>query len=198
MLTRIRNIGGKNFHLIHPSADIRHAALKTIRAAFEYQGQKCSALSRVYVAASVADKFRSILVAETNALSIGEAFPDFIGPVISESAFKRVSGYIRDAKDASDIEVLAGGEYDDSKGWFVRPTVVETKDPTSKFMREEIFGPFLCMYVYDDKDFGPELFKLIDETSEYALTGAVFAKDRAAIIEATEELRFSAGNFYIK
>ncbi|KIW57099.1 1-pyrroline-5-carboxylate dehydrogenase [Exophiala xenobiotica] len=189
--------GGKNFHLIHPSADIRNAALKSVRAAFEYQGQKCSALSRVYVPASLADKFKSILVEETRALTMGEAFTDFIGPVISESAFKRVAGYIRDARESTDITVLVGGDFDDSKGWFIRPTVIETKDPMSKFMREEVFGPFMCIYLYDDKDFGSKLFKLIDETSEYALTGAIFAKDRGAIIEATEELRFSAGNFYI-
>lgn len=129
---------------------------------------------------------------------MGPALTDFIGPVISESAFKRVSGYIREAQEASDITLLVGGECDDSQGYFIRPTVIETKDPLSKFMREEIFGPFLCVYVYADEDFGPKIFKLIDETSEYALSGAVFAKDRAAIIEATEELRFSAGNFYIK
>ena len=129
---------------------------------------------------------------------MGEAFTDFIGPVISESAFKRVAGYIRDARESTDITVLVGGDFDDSKGWFIRPTVIETKDPMSKFMREEVFGPFMCIYVYDDKDFGSKLFNLIDETSEYALTSAIFAKDRGAIIEATEELRFSAGNFYIK
>ncbi|KAI1627860.1 1-pyrroline-5-carboxylate dehydrogenase [Exophiala viscosa] len=189
--------GGKNFHLIHASADVRNAALKSLRAAFEYQGQKCSALSRAYVPASLAEKFKSILIEETNKLSMGPALTDFIGPLISESAFKRVQGYIQDAKDASDITLLAGGECDDSKGYFIRPTVIEAKDSMSKFMREEIFGPFLCLYVYADEDYGPKIFRLIDETSEYALTGAIFAKDRAAIIEATEELRFSAGNFYI-
>ncbi|KAK4938455.1 hypothetical protein LTR10_021083 [Elasticomyces elasticus] len=190
--------GGKNFHLIHSSADVRNAALKSLRAAFEYQGQKCSALSRAYVPASLAEKFKSILIEETEKLSMGPALTDFIGPVISESAFKRVKGYVEDAKQDSDITLLAGGECDDSKGYFIRPTAIEAKDPMSKFMREEVFGPFLCLYVYPDEDFGPKIFRLIDETSEYALTGAIFAKDRAAIIEATEELRFSAGNFYIK
>lgn len=129
---------------------------------------------------------------------MGEAFTDFIGPVISESAFKRVTGYITDATESTGITVLAGGKFDNSKGWFIRPTIVETRDPKSKFMTEEIFGPFLCIYIYEDNEFGPGLFQLIDETSEYALTGAIFARDRAAIIEATEALRFSAGNFYIK
>lgn len=129
---------------------------------------------------------------------MGEAFTDFIGPVISESAFERVSGYIRAAKTSPDITILAGGQCDSAKGWFIRPTVVETNDATSRFMTEEIFGPFLCVYVYEDEVFGSRIFKLIDETSEYALTGAIFARDRAAIIDATDALRFSAGNFYIK
>ncbi|OAL18774.1 1-pyrroline-5-carboxylate dehydrogenase [Fonsecaea nubica] len=189
--------GGKNFHLIHSSAAVRNAALKSVRAAFEYQGQKCSALSRVYVPASLADSFKRVLVEETEALTMGEAFTDFIGPVINETAFKRVTGYIREAMESPGITVLAGGQFDDSKGWFIRPTIVETQDPMSKFMKEEIFGPFMCVYTYDDKDFGPTIFRLIDDTTEYALTGAIFAKDRAAIIEATEALRFSAGNFYI-
>lgn len=190
--------GGKNFHLIHPSADIKNAALKTLRAGFEYQGQKCSALSRVYVPASAAEKFKAILVAETKKISMGDKFTDFAGPVISSTAFKRVATYIEDAKTDPDITLLAGGEYDDSVGYYIRPTVIETSNPESKFMKEEIFGPFICLYVYQDADFGPKVFQLIDETSEYALSGSVFAKDRSAIIEATEELRFSAGNFYVK
>ncbi|WAO86225.1 Multifunctional fusion protein [Fusarium falciforme] len=189
--------GGKNFHLIHPSADVRNAALKSIRAAFEYQGQKCSALSRVYLPASLAESFKEILIRETEALTIGDKFTDFMGPVISQSAFDRVSKYIQDAKNTSHIKVLAGGTYDDSTGYYIRPTVVESFDPKSRFMTEEIFGPFLCLYVYDDIDFGPKIFELIDETTEYALSGAVFAKDRQAIVEATEGLRFAAGNFYV-
>ncbi|KAG9772358.1 delta-1-pyrroline-5-carboxylate dehydrogenase 1, partial [Aureobasidium melanogenum] len=189
--------GGKNFHLIHPSADIKNAALKSLRAAFEYQGQKCSALSRIYVPASVAEEFKSILVSETKKITMGEKFTDFAGPVISQAAFKRVSTYIEDAKKDSEVTILAGGEYDDSVGWYIRPTVVETTNPHSKFMREEIFGPFVCIYVYKDVEFGPKLFELIDTTSEYALSGSIFSRDRAAVTEATEELRFSAGNFYI-
>lgn len=190
--------GGKNFHLIHPTADVRNAALKSVRAAFEYQGQKCSALSRIYLPASLAQEFKDIMVKETEALTMGAEFTAFIGPLISRSAFDRVSGYVKDAKDASDIKILAGGICDDSVGFYIRPTIVETSDPMSKFMSEEVFGPFVCIYVYNDKDFGPKIYKLVDETTQYALSGAFFAKDRAAIIEATEELRFSAGNFYVK
>lgn len=177
---------------------MKNAAFKSIRAAFEYQGQKCSALSRVYVPASLAEAFKEILIRETKALTMGDKFIDFMGPVISQSAFDRVSKYIQDAKNTSHIKVLAGGTYDDSTGYYIRPTVVESSDPKSRFMTEEIFGPFLCLYVYDDADFGPKIFQLIDETTEYALSGAVFAKDRQAIIEATEGLQFAAGNFYIK
>ncbi|EON97063.1 putative delta-1-pyrroline-5-carboxylate dehydrogenase protein [Phaeoacremonium minimum UCRPA7] len=190
--------GGKNYHLIHPSADVKNAALKTLRASFEYQGQKCSACSRVYVPSSLAKEFKTILVKETEALSIGSAFTDFMGPVISRSAFDRVAKYVTDAKTAPEISVLAGGICDDSVGYFIRPTVIESSDPKSRFMSEEVFGPFVCLYVYDDAEFGPKLFQLIDETTEYALTGAIFSKSRAAIIQATDELRFSAGNFYIK
>lgn len=190
--------GGKNFHLLHPTADVKNAALKSVRAAFEYQGQKCSALSRVYVPASIAEEFKSIVVSETEKLSMGAKFTDFCGPVISRSAYDRVSKYIIDAKEASEIRVLAGGQCDDSVGYFIRPTVIETSNPDTKFMREETFGPFMCIYVYQDADFGSKIYELIDSATEYALSGAFFAKDRTAIIEATEELRFSAGNFYIK
>ncbi|KAI6081275.1 Aldehyde/histidinol dehydrogenase [Hypoxylon rubiginosum] len=189
--------GGKNFHLLHLTANVRNAALKTIRASFEYQGQKCSACSRAYVPASLAKEFKSILVKETQKLTMGDSFTDFIGPVISRAAFTRVSKYIADAKADPEITLLAGGECDDSVGYYIRPTVIESKNPKSKFMVEEVFGPFLCIYVYEDSIYGPELYELIDTTTEYALSGAIFASDRAAIIEATEELRFSAGNFYI-
>ena len=190
--------GGKNFHLIHPSADIKNAALKSIRAAFEYQGQKCSALSRVYVPKSRAEEFKKTLVRETEALSQGEKFTDFSGPVISRSAFDRVARYVKRAHEDSQVTVLAGGKCDDSVGYFIRPTVVETTDPQSPFMKEEIFGPFMCLYVYEDEKFGPEIFELIDGTTEYALTGAIFSKDRRAISDAVDGLRFAAGNFYIK
>ncbi|KAH8891127.1 delta-1-pyrroline-5-carboxylate dehydrogenase 1, partial [Thozetella sp. PMI_491] len=189
--------GGMNFHLLHPTADVHNAALKTVRAAFEYQGQKCSACSRVYVPASLAVEFKAIVVRETEALLMGDAVTDFMGPVISRAAFDRVAEHVAAAKQAPEITVLAGGVCDDSVGYYVRPTVVETTDPRSRFMTEEIFGPFVCIYVYPDAEFGPAIYRLVDETTEYALTGSIFAVDRAAIVEATEELRFAAGNFYI-
>ncbi|CAG9982990.1 unnamed protein product [Clonostachys byssicola] len=189
--------GGKNFHLIHPSADLKNAVLKSVRAAFEYQGQKCSALSRIYIPASLADDFKRLLVKETEALTMGERFTDFIGPVISRTAFDRIANYIQEAKYAPETSLLAGGTVDDSTGYYIRPTIIETSDPRSRFMTEEVFGPFLCLYVYQDNDFGEKLFNLIDTSTQYALSGAVFAKDRQAIIEATDQLRFSAGNFYI-
>lgn len=129
---------------------------------------------------------------------MGSSLTDFIGPVISESAFKRITSCISAAKADPDISILVGAESDMSEGYYVKPTFVETIDPASRFLREEIFGPFACLYVYEDADFGDRIFRMIDETTEYALCGSIFAKDRAAIIAATEELRFSAGNFYIK
>lgn len=129
---------------------------------------------------------------------MGEKFTDFVGPVISRSAYDRVSKYIQAAKDDSNVTILAGGKCDDFNGYFIRPTVVETTDSKSRFMKEEVFGPFMCLYVYDDAIFGPELFEVIDETTEYALTGAIFSKDRQAVNEALDGLRFAAGNFYIK
>lgn len=190
--------GGKNFHLIHPTADVQNAALKSVRAAFEYQGQKCSALSRIYVPSSLAEAFKATMIREAESMTMGAAFTDFMGPVISRSAYDRVAKYIAEARAAPEITLLAGGTCDDSIGFFIRPTIVETSDPHSRFMKEEIFGPFVCIYVYPDADCGGPVFRLVDETTQYALTGAFFARDRNAIIEATEELRFSAGNFYIK
>ena len=190
--------GGKNFHLLHPTANVRNAALKTLRAAFEYQGQKCSACSRVYVPASLADEFISVLTSETSKLTMGGALTDFIGPVIHRAAFTRIRSAIEAACADPAVTILEGGECDHSTGFFIRPTILRTTDPKGTFMRDEIFGPVLTLYVYDDAAYGPEIFKLVDETAEYALSGAFFASDRAAIVEATEELRFAAGNFYIK
>ncbi|KAM0549853.1 hypothetical protein ACHAPJ_009295 [Fusarium lateritium] len=194
----IGETSGKNFHLIHKSANVRNAALKTIRAAFEYQGQKCSACSRVYVANSIADEFLSILASETKKLSMGGEITDFSGPVISKSAFDRVSGYITEAKQDSSVEILEGGDFDDSVGYYIRPTVLKVTNPDSKYLKQEIFGPVVAVHIYEDDSFGKDVFRLIDTTSEFALSGAIFANDRNAITEAAEELRFSAGNFYIK
>ena len=195
--------GGKNFHLIHSSADIENAAVQTVRGAFEYQGQKCSATSRVYVPQSVWPQFREKIVSETSKLSVGGPtdHKNFIGPVIHAGSFKKLSGIIDEAKDDKELELLVGGEHDDSKGYFIHPTIYETTNPSHKLLSTELFGPILTVYVYDDTTSPVKAFtsicKTIDETSEYALTGSVFASDRAAIRFAEDSLRNSAGNFYV-
>ena len=193
--------GGKNFHLIHPSADVDNAALQTVRGAFEYQGQKCSATSRLYVPKSLWPAFKDKMVAETEKLSMGEPWThtNFLGPVIHAASFKKLSGAIDSAKKDKNLTLLTGGTYDDSKGYYVRPTIYETTDPTHSFLSTEFFGPILTTYVYDDA--APDAFasacELVDSTSEYGLTGSVFAADREASRFAEEKLRNAAGNFYI-
>lgn len=189
--------GGKNFHVVHPSADVTNAVMQTIRAAYEYQGQKCSALSRLYVPSSLwSHGFKEQLLDEVAKLKVGPAqdFTNFIGPVIGRTAFEKVTGYIQKAKDAGG-EILIGGGSDDSVGFFVQPTVILTKDPKSVTMVEEIFGPVLTIYVYEDADFEQTL-DLINTTSAYALTGSIFSQDRKALILATNKLRNAAGNVY--
>lgn len=193
--------GGKNFHLIHKSADIENAVVQTVRAAFEYQGQKCSACSRLYVPSSIWPDFKSKLIAATENLKIGppEDFGNFIGPVIHEASFNKLSGVIDAAKDDKDLELVTGGKYDNSKGYYIHPSIYETKDPAHKNLKTEFFGPILTAYVYDDSQ--PDAFeqacKLVDSTSDYGLTGAIFAQDRSAIRYAEEALRSAAGNYYI-
>jgi 1-pyrroline-5-carboxylate dehydrogenase len=193
--------GGKNFHLVHKSADVQNAVVQTIRGAFEFQGQKCSACSRLYVPASIWSDFKSKLVAEIEKLKVGppEDFGNFIGPVIHENSFQKLAGVIDAAKDDKELDLVVGGKYDDSKGYFVHPTVYETKSPSHKNLSTEFFGPVVTAYVYDDsKPSGFEdVCKLIDSTSDYGLTGAVFARDRAALRYAEEALRHAAGNFYV-
>lgn len=193
--------GGKNFHLIHKDADIANAAIQTVRGAFEYQGQKCSACSRLYVPKSIWPEFKEKLVQETSALKIGEPsdFSNFIGPVIHEASFKKLSGVIDEAKNDSELELLVGGKYDSSKGYYIYPTIYQTTNPNHSLLSRELFGPVLVAYVYDDAapDAFGNIIKQIDETSEYALTGAVFAKDREVIKFAENKLRNAAGNFYI-
>ena len=193
--------GGKNFHLIHNSADIDNAAIQTVRGAFEFQGQKCSATSRVYVPKSRWAEFKKKLVTEVEKLSIGEPWnhANFIGPVIHAASFKKLSGAIDQAKNDKELELVVGGSYDSSKGYFVKPTVYETKNPAHKFMSTEFFGPIVTTYVYDDST--PQGFEqainLVDTTSDYGLTGSIFATDRQVIRHAEERLRDAAGNFYI-
>ncbi|KAF2842109.1 delta-1-pyrroline-5-carboxylate dehydrogenase 1 [Patellaria atrata CBS 101060] len=196
--------GGKNFHLVHRSADINNAVVNTVRGAFEYQGQKCSAASRAYVPSSIWEQFKSGLVSETEKLKIGDPtdFSNFIGPVIHEPSFKKLSTVIDEAKNDSELELLVGGKYDDSTGYYIHPTIYKTSNPNHTLLSKELFGPVLVVYVYDDAGGDPatafaEICKTIDETSEYALTGAVFAKDRAVIRFAEDALRNAAGNFYI-
>ncbi|KAI1763618.1 delta-1-pyrroline-5-carboxylate dehydrogenase 1 [Hypoxylon sp. FL1150] len=194
--------GGKNFHIVHPSADIQNAVVHTVRGAFEYSGQKCSATSRVYVAKSVWPEFREKLIKETEALRVGAPWDPatFIGPVIHEPSFKKLRQVIDDAKTDPELELLAGGRYDGSKGYFVHPTVYQTTNPAHKLLSTELFGPILTAYVYDDGA-GDGAFldacRLVNETSEYGLTGSVFATDREVIRRAEDALRDAAGNFYV-
>ncbi|KAI6152293.1 Aldehyde/histidinol dehydrogenase [Pisolithus tinctorius] len=189
--------GGKNFHLIHRSAEIRNAVLQSVRGAFEYQGQKCSALSRLYASSSVWEGgFKDQFLSEIARIKVGppQDFRSFMGPVIGRPAFDRILSYIQKAKDAGG-EILIGGTGDDSKGYFIQPTVILTKDPRSVTMQEEVFGPVVTVYVYQDDEF-EDLLQLIDNTSAYALTGSIFATDRSALITATSKLRHAAGNVY--
>ncbi|PHH72246.1 hypothetical protein CDD80_4663 [Ophiocordyceps camponoti-rufipedis] len=193
--------GGKNFHLIHPSADMDNAAIHTVRGAFEFQGQKCSATSRLYAPRSAWPRLKERLVAETRGLAVGSPLePDnFMGPVIHAAAFDRLATAMDSASRDSELELLVGGKSDKSKGYFVQPTIYETSNPSHNFLTTEFFGPLLTVYVYDDS--APHGFeaacKLVDSTSDYGLTGSVFAGDRTAIRTAEEALRHAAGNFYV-
>lgn len=193
--------GGKNFHLVHKSADLRNAVVQTVRGAFEFQGQKCSATSRAYIPASIADEFLSQLAEETKALRVGEPsdFTNFCGPVIHEASFKKLAGVIDEANKDPELQLLAGGSHDASQGWFVQPTVYRTTNPDHPLLSRELFGPVLVVYAYPDateEDFS-QICKKIDTTGEYGLTGAVFARDRDAVVRAGDALRNAAGNFYI-
>ncbi|GAA1779455.1 L-glutamate gamma-semialdehyde dehydrogenase [Actinomadura chokoriensis] len=191
--------GGKDFVVAHPSAD--PAVLKTalVRGAFEYQGQKCSAASRAYIPRSVWDRMRDDFCAETESLTMGNVAEDlstFMGAVIDDRAFAKHRAAIERARGIDTMKILVGGELDDSRGYFVRPTVLESSDPTDEIFTREYFGPILGVHVYDDGDYDTVLVQM-EGVSEYGLTGAIIAEDRAAIAEATEKLRFAAGNFYI-
>lgn len=188
--------GGKDFMIAHSSADVQAFAVGVVRGAFEYQGQKCSACSRIYVPKSIWPEVKERITAMINEIKVGDTndFSNFMGAVIDQRAFDRISNYLADAKQ--NAKVIAGGTADGSTGWFVKPTLVETTDPKYRLMCEEIFGPIVTAYVYDDAKW-EETLKLVDETSPYALTGAVFAQDRSALKQAHAALRHAAGNFYI-
>jgi 1-pyrroline-5-carboxylate dehydrogenase len=190
--------GGKDFIVAHPSADPDALRTAIVRGGYEYQGQKCSAASRVYVPEGLWGEIRDPMVRDIESIRVGDVrdFRNFMGAVISARAFRDISGYIERAKRSTDVEVLAGGTFDDSKGWFIRPTLLVARDPAHETLCEEIFGPVVTVYVYPDGEW-PETLRLVDRTSPYGLTGAVFAHDRAALHDADEALRFAAGNFYV-
>ena len=190
--------GGKDFILAHKSANPKQVSTAITRGAFEFQGQKCSAASRGYISNSLWSEVKKYLQDDLESISMGspENFENFVSSVIDEKSFDKISLYIKNAKLSNDAEVIFGGNFDKSKGYFIEPTVIITKDPDYVTMREEIFGPVMTIYVYSDDKF-EETLRLIDKTSEYALTGAILASDRYIVEKATKALKHSAGNFYI-
>lgn len=190
--------GGKDFVFAHNSAPVDQLAVALLRGAFEYQGQKCSAASRAYIPRSIWPELKEKLLALVSELKVGDVrdYRNFMGAVIDEKAFARIRGYIDTAKESSEATIIAGGTYDDSKGYFIQPTVIEVTNPKFVTMCEEIFGPVLSIFVYEDEKLD-ETLKLCDETSPYALTGAIFAKDRGVIEYMNQALVNTAGNFYI-
>ena len=190
--------GGKDFVVVHPSTPPQEVVTALSRGAFEFQGQKCSAASRAYLPSSLWPAIKEGIIKDVSSFKMGrpDDLSNFINAVIDQKAFDKISSYIDHAKASSDAEIIVGGGYDDSEGYFIEPTVVVTSDPRYKSMVEEIFGPVLTIYVYEDADWHRTL-ELVDSTSEYALTGAIFSKDRYAAEEATRILENAAGNFYI-
>ena len=190
--------GGKDFVFAHPTADIEVLNIALIRGAFEYQGQKCSAASRAYIPASLWGKLQPKLVAEVEGMRVGDVrdFRTMVGAVIDERSFNKIKGFLDGAKADPKIKILVGGECDSSKGYFVKPTVLLASDPKARTMCEEIFGPVLTIYVYEDAKL-QETLKLCNETSPYALTGAIIAQDAKAMNSMANELRYSAGNLYL-
>ncbi|QQL50509.1 L-glutamate gamma-semialdehyde dehydrogenase [Mucilaginibacter ginkgonis] len=190
--------GGKDFVLAHPSADVDVLNVALLRGAFEYQGQKCSAASRAYIPASLWPQLKDKLVNEIASFKVGpvEDFGNFVNAVIDERSFDKLAKYIDAANADPEVEVIAGGTHDKTKGWFISPTVIVTKDPHYVTMCDELFGPVLTIYVYDDAEFD-NIMGIIDTTSKYALTGSIISQDRYAIAKASDKLKYAAGNFYI-
>jgi len=190
--------GGKDFIVAHPSADVDAVATAIVRGSFEYQGQKCSAASRVFAPSNLWPELREKLAQEVKSLRVGDVgdFSNFMGAVIDGSSFKTQREAIEEAKASKNASVLVGGGCDDSDGWFVEPTVIETTDPNFRTMREELFGPVVTAFVYDEKRYD-ETLDMIDAGAPYGLTGAVFSRDRAPVERAQERLRYAAGNFYV-
>ena len=190
--------GGKDFLFIHPSASLDESVTAAVRGAFEYQGQKCSAASRAYIPKSMWPEFKALMGKMLGEIKMGEPtdFTNFVNAVIDEGAYNNIVSYIDRAKESNEAEVIFGGKYNNSVGYFIEPTVILTSNPHFLTMEEEIFGPVLTIYVYEDKDFEKTL-EICDNTSPYALTGAIFANDRKAVDFAMDKLRYAAGNFYI-
>jgi 1-pyrroline-5-carboxylate dehydrogenase len=190
--------GGKDFVIAHKSANPKAVAVGLVRGAFEYQGQKCSAASRAYIPSNLWDDVKRYMLQDLADMKMGgtEDFTNFVNAVIDEKSFDKIAKYIAQAKSNPTVEIIAGGKCDKSKGYFIEPTVILTKDPMYTTMCEEIFGPVLTIYVYDEEKF-EEALELVDQTSPYALTGAIFSQDRYAIEFATQKLKNAAGNFYI-
>jgi 1-pyrroline-5-carboxylate dehydrogenase len=190
--------GGKDFIVAHPSSNTQEVATGIIRGAFEFQGQKCSAASRIYLPESIAEEVIEFVKAELKTIKVGspEDFENFVTAVIHRGAFDQLAATIEQVHKDSDAEIIAGGNYDDSVGYFIQPTVVRTTNPQYTTMTKELFGPLVTLYVYADKEWTKTL-QLVNETSEYALTGAVYSQDRYALEEALSALENAAGNFYI-
>jgi len=190
--------GGKDFIFAHNTADVDALVVATIRGSFEYQGQKCSAASRMYIPKSIYPEFKKKYVAEVKKIKMGdpEDFTNFMSAVIDKNAFKSITEYIDYTKKAKDAEFITGGKYDDSKGYFIEPTTIVTSNPKFKTMQEEIFGPVMTIFVYDDNKFD-EALELCDTTSPYALTGAIWSQDREVLVKMSNKLRNAAGNFYL-
>ena len=190
--------GGKDFILAHASADADALATAIVRGAYEYQGQKCSAASRAYVPATLWPKVRDRVLAMLAEVKTGDPadFRNFMGAVIDRKAFDKIKEYLEAATHAPGVKILAGGGTNDTDGYFIEPTLIQTDDPTYRTMCEEIFGPVLSLYVYPESHWA-ETLRLVDQTSPYALTGAIFAQDRRAVEDGQRALRFAAGNFYV-
>jgi len=190
--------GGKDFIIAHQSANPKQVATGIVRGAFEFQGQKCSAASRAYISKSIWPEVKSYLLEDIASIQMGspEDLSNFVTAVIHEGSFDKIASYIDAAKESSEVDIIAGGGYDKSKGYFIEPTVILTSNPDYETMSTELFGPVITVYVYNDEDY-VETLKLVDQTSEYALTGAIFSTDRYAIDQATKALVNAAGNFYI-
>jgi 1-pyrroline-5-carboxylate dehydrogenase len=190
--------GGKDFIVVHPSADLKVANTALVRGAFEYQGQKCSAASRAYIPKSLWPALKESMTTDVKSFTIGgtEDFTNFFNAVIDEKSFDKLAKYIDRAKESNEAEIVVGGTYDKSKGYFIHPTIIEASKPDYETMVEELFGPVLTVYVYEDAKF-EETLAIVDTTSIYALTGSIIAQDRYAINLATDKLRHAAGNFYV-